>query len=134
MLVIDASAALAMVFDEREHDDQVFDSLAEQQLIVPAHWHAEIGNALTTGVRRGRLNDAQLGYALANLKVLRVLTEALPEGEDIAAGVRRAVASGLTYYDELYVRLAELRQIPLLTFDAQMRVAAKQRGVALLPN
>jgi predicted nucleic acid-binding protein len=132
---MDASAALAMFLDEREHraSDEIFESLADQQVIVPAHWHAEIGNALTTNLRRGRLPPEKFEFALANLKVLKVITHPNPELDDIAGTVRRAVEFGLTYYDELYVRLAETRGIPLFTFDAQMRKAALQRGVATVP-
>jgi predicted nucleic acid-binding protein len=132
---MDASAALAMFLDEREHhaDDEIFESLADQQVIVPAHWHAEIGNALTTNLRRGRLPPEKFEFALANLRVLKVITHPIPELDDIAGTVRRSVEFGLTYYDELYVRLAETRDIPLFTFDAPMRKAALQRGVATVP-
>ncbi|AVT75874.1 twitching motility protein PilT [Rhodopseudomonas palustris] len=135
MIVMDASAALAMFLDEREHlaHDEVFESLADQQFVVPAHWHAEIGNALTTNVRRGRLPSDKLEYALHNLKILEVITQSPPELDEVAGAVRRALDSGLTYYDELYVRLAEVRNLPLFTFDSQMRKAARQRGVEILP-
>ncbi len=126
---------MAMCLDEREHlaDDRVYESLAEKRLIVPGHWHAEVGNALTTNLRRQRLTFQSFDYALNNLRALRVITEPIPDVEDIAATVRRAFQSGLTFYDELYVRLAETRDIPLFTFDSQMRTAARQRGVAVLP-
>jgi predicted nucleic acid-binding protein len=132
---MDASATLAMFLDEREHlaNDDVFESLADQQFVVPAHWHAEIGNALATNVRRGRLAPEKLEYALRNLKILEVITQSPPELDDIAGAVRRAFESGLTYYDELYVRLAEIKSLPLFTFDSQMRKAARQRGVEILP-
>ncbi len=135
MIVMDASAALAMFLDEREHlaNDDVFESLADQQFVVPAHWHAEIGNALTTNLRRGRLTPDKLDYALQNLKILEVITQSPPDLDDIAGTVRRALDSGLTYYDELYVRLAEIRNLPLFTFDSPMRTAARQRGVQILP-
>lgn len=135
MIVLDASAALAMFMDEREHlaDDATFETLADQPCIVPAHWHAEIGNALATNLRRGRLPADKFEFALTNLQALKVMTQPTPELDELAPAVRRAVEAGLSYYDELYVRLAETRGVPLFTFDAQMRKAALQRGITVLP-
>lgn len=64
MIVVDASAIVAMCLDEREllADDQTFESLGEQELLVPAHWHAEVGNAFVTNIRRSRLTTARLAY------------------------------------------------------------------------
>jgi len=135
LIVIDASAVVALCLDERDAlaDDQTFESLAEQQLLVPAHWHAEIGNALVTNLRRGRLSSAELAYTIENLAVLQIATQPAPRIEEIEASVKRAVKAGLTYYDELYVWLAESNTLPLFSFDRQMRTAAQQRGVVVLP-
>ncbi|NVN87073.1 MAG: type II toxin-antitoxin system VapC family toxin [Rhodopseudomonas sp.] len=135
MIVIDASAIVALCLDERDllADDQTFESLAEQQLLVPAHWHAEIGNAFVTNLRRGRLSNGQLAYAIENLAILQIVTQPVPRTEEIEATVTRAAKAGLTYYDELYVWLAESNTLPLFTFDKQMREAAQQRGVVVLP-
>lgn len=135
MIVVDASAIIALCLDERDllGNDDTFESLAEQQLLVPAHWHAEIGNALVTNMRRGRLTEKRLAYAIENLAVLSVVTQPVPRVEEIAAIVESAARAGLTYYDELYVRLAELRASPLFSFDNAMRAASRKRGVAVLP-
>lgn len=135
MIVIDASAAIALCLDEREllADDETFETLGEQELLVPAHWHAEVGNALVTNMRRGRLTADHLAFAIAHLTTLQIATQSAPRTEDIEAIVNGAVKAGLTYYDELYVRLAEFRGLPLFSFDKQMRAAAAQRGVAVLP-
>ncbi|MET0878337.1 MAG: type II toxin-antitoxin system VapC family toxin [Tardiphaga sp.] len=136
MIAIDASATIALCLDEREllADDQTFESLGEQELLVPAHWHAEVGNALVVNLRRGRLTAASLAYAIQSLKKLQIATQPAPRTEEIEAIVNSAVSAGLTYYDELYVRLAEFRGLPLFTFDKQMRVAAKRRGIVVLPE
>ena len=135
MIVVDASAIVAMCLDEREllGDDQTFESLGEQELLVPAHWHAEVGNAFVTNIRRGRLTTARLGYAMENLGALQVATQSAPRIGEIEAIVNSAVEAGLTYYDELYVRLAGFRGLPLFSFDKQMRTAARQRGIFVLP-
>lgn len=135
MIVVDASAIVAMCLDEREllGDDETFESLGEQELLVPAHWHAEIGNAFVTNLRRGRLTTANLAYAIANLTALRIATQPAPRLEEIEVIANSAVQSGLTYYDELYVRLAEIRMLPLFSFDRQKRTAAQKRGIVALP-
>lgn len=135
MIVVDASAIVAMCLDEREllADDQTFESLGEQELLVPAHWHAEVGNAFVTNIRRSRLTTARLAYAMENLSTLQIATEPAPSPGELEAIVNSAVNSGLTFYDELYVRLAERKGLPLFSFDKQMRRAAEQRGVVILP-
>ena len=135
MIVVDASAIVAMCLDEREllGDDQTFESLGEQELLVPAHWHAEVGNAFVTNIRRGRLTSTRLAYAMENLSVLRIATQSAPRTGEIEAIVNSAVKAGLTYYDELYVRLAEIEGVPLFSFDKRMRTAAEQRGIVVLP-
>jgi predicted nucleic acid-binding protein len=135
VIVVDASVIVAMFLDESESlgDDDTFETLAEEQLLVPAHWHAEVGNAFVTNVRRGRLPAARLTYAMTNLAALNVTTQPAPRTEEIEAIVVSAVKSRLTYYDELYVRLAESSKSQLFSFDEAMRAAARQRGVDVVP-
>ena len=135
MIVVDASAIVAMCLDERDllADDKTFESLGEQELLVPAHWHAEVGNAFVTNLRRGRLKIANLAYAIENLTALRIATQPAPRFEEIEGIANSAVQSGLTYYDEIYVRLAEARSLPLFSFDRQMQAAALKRGIVVLP-
>jgi predicted nucleic acid-binding protein len=135
LIVVDASAIVALCLDEREllADDQTFESLGEEQLLVPSHWHAEVGNALVMSLRRGRLTSAELTSAVENLAVLQIVTQPVLRIDEIEATVNRAAKAGLTYYDELYVWLAESQTLPLFSFDKQMRTAARQRGVAVLP-
>ena len=136
MIVIDASATIALCLDEREllADDKTFESLGEQELLVPAHWHAEVGNALVVNLRRGRLPAPRLAYAIQSLKTLQIAIQPAPRTDEIDAIVNSAVFSGLTYYDELYVSLAEFKGLPLFTFDKQMRGAAERRGIVVLPK
>lgn len=136
LIVVDASVIVAMCLDESEllGSDDTFESLAEQELLVPAHWHAEVGNALVTNVRRGRLAADRLTYAISNLSVLSVTTQPPPRTEEVESIVASAIKSGLTFYDELYVLLAESSRNSLFTFDKAMRAAATKRGVGISPT
>lgn len=135
MIVVDASVIVAMCLDESEllGSDDTFESLAEQSLLVPAHWHAEVGNALVTNVRRGRLAADRLAFAIGNLTILTVTTQPPPRTEEIESIIASAIKSGLTFSDELYVHLAESSKNPLFSFDKAMRAAALKRGVGILP-
>jgi predicted nucleic acid-binding protein len=135
LLVIDASATIAMLLDEKEHltDNRTFDVLTESALIAPGHWPAEVGNALLMNVRRGRLSIERLHAMVERLAVFRVAVQHPPQAAEIESRLLRALKDGLTYYDALYVELAVDHDASLFSLDEQMRQAAAQRGVSVLP-
>jgi predicted nucleic acid-binding protein len=133
--VVDASATVAMLLDEKEHltNNRTFDVLTENALIAPGHWPAEVGSALLMNVRRGRLSVERLHAIVERLAVFRVAVQHPPQVAEIESRVLRALKDGLTYYDALYVELAIENAAPLFSLDEQMRRAAAQRGVSVLP-
>jgi predicted nucleic acid-binding protein len=84
-------------------------------LLAPAHWEAELANVVWMAVRAGVLapTDAPARLGLARrLGVESVTTATLCQG-----ALLRAVESGVSVYDTLFVELATRAACPLVTFD-----------------
>lgn len=136
MIVIDASATIALVLNEDivagtvEH----FRTLAKDDVIAPSHWAAEVGNALVMNVRRRRIERRHLEFMTARLEDLRIQIEPPPTYIEMTSIAETAIDSGLTYYDAAYVDKAQSRQASLFTFDRKMRDAAKRLNIPILPQ
>jgi predicted nucleic acid-binding protein len=83
---------------------------------------AEVGHALRGGVRAGQISARRAHGALADLLEMRLQRVAHHALVDRAWELRE----NLSFYDGLYVALAEALDAPLLTFDARL---AKAPGV-----
>ena len=83
--------------------------------LAPAHWEAELTNVVWMAVRAGVLSVAEgpvrLGLA-RRLGIESVATATLCQG-----ALLRAIESGVSVYDTLFVELAARSACPLLTFD-----------------
>ena len=136
MIVIDASATIAFLLNE----DAMFvdlDSLSglnDEPLVVPSHWTAEVGNALVSNVRRGRLDRAEIPLFIHGLERLDVEIVVPPNLAETALIADQALKVGLTYYDAAYVHLALTRQASLFTLDGKIRDVATQMSVPILPK
>jgi predicted nucleic acid-binding protein len=135
--VLDASVALGWALPDEGRAAPAFEVLASLAngvpAAVPAHWQAEVGNGLLMALRRGRLGPDHLPLILAQLSTLPVAVDDVGARDAWAEPLARALATGLTLYDALYLELAERRGVPLATFDAALRHAALAAGVAVLP-
>jgi len=83
--------------------------------LAPAHWEAELTNVVWMAVRAGVLSAAEgparLGLA-RRLGIESMATTTLCQG-----ALLRAIESGVSVYDTLFVELAARSGCPLLTFD-----------------
>jgi predicted nucleic acid-binding protein len=83
--------------------------------LAPAHWEAELTNALWMAVRSGVVaaEEGPVRLSLARrLGIETVATATLCQG-----ALLRSVASGIPVYDTLFVELAARSGCPLATFD-----------------
>ena len=83
--------------------------------LAPAHWEAELTNAVWMAVRNGVLppEEGPVRLSLARrLGIEGVATATLCQG-----ALLRSVTSGLAVYDTLFVELAARTGCTLLTFD-----------------
>jgi predicted nucleic acid-binding protein len=83
--------------------------------LAPAHWEAELTNVVWMAVRARVLPAAEgpvrLGLA-RRLGIESIATATLCQG-----ALLRAIESGVSAYDTLFVELAARSACPLLTFD-----------------
>jgi predicted nucleic acid-binding protein len=133
-LVLDSSATLAWIFGDETTAPirRVFNVVAEEGAIVPALWRLEVANSLTMAHRRGRIDADFRRAALADLALLDVTTD---EQTDVHAwGRTLSVADHfrLTVYDAAYLELAQRRNLPLASLDADLRQAAASLDLRLL--
>ncbi len=135
MIVADASLMIAWLLNEDDvvAGEDVYNMLAENSLLVPAHWPVEVGNALAVNLRRGRIELELLDAMQERLEKLVIVVQAPVPPAEIAALVSFASDQHLTAYDACYVRLAEQNSTALATLDADMRAAAKRLNIDVLP-
>ncbi len=135
VFVVDASVALAWCFEDEatRWSEEFLERLRQgDRIIVPAHWGAEVANALLMGVRRKRIKPEQPRLLWDELWLLPIDTEpaltAVRGKEVLALGEKH----GLTVYDAGYLELAHRYGLPLATLDGDLRKAAQAEGVPLL--
>ena len=130
VLIIDASIAAAWLFsDETEpRADAALARLAEDDAFVPQLWHLEIRNVLLVAERRGRISAEHATEFLNALAALPIQTDTTP---DLAVAFNLARAHGLSFYDALYLEVAQRRAGTLATLDSKLARAAAAAGLSL---
>lgn len=127
-LVIDASAALAIVLKEPERPTAeaiLRDASGAMVIMVPGHFWLEMANVLG---RRHRFDPADIVEAVRALDDLGVRTVEVDRTLWLLA-LDRMATLGLTAYDAAYLALAEAADASLLTFDARLAAAAGDRAL-----
>jgi predicted nucleic acid-binding protein len=135
LIVLDASLMVGWLLNEpmSASRPQIQSWLINDAIMVPAHWSAEVGNALTVSKRRGRIADSELDDILLSLDAFQITTQLPPATQDFDLIIRLAQAYRLTFYDTLYVRLALDMDAALATLDNDMRAAARDLSLTLIP-
>lgn len=135
MIVIDASVMVAYLINEADDDVPVklAELIATEDVLVPPHWTAEIGNALVINLKRQRISPERLTRMLGELSKLPISSAPNALEEEFAATIAFALANDLTFYDAAYVKLAIDSHATLATLDDAMRRAAQRNNLALVP-
>jgi predicted nucleic acid-binding protein len=133
--VADASATLPWCFAEEATPatEAMLDrAQSGEEVLVPAHWPAEVMNGLIMAVRRRRIDMERVARFVRALAALPIRIEAphTPAAWDPVIGV--AIEHRLTVYDAAYLELAQRTGLPLATLDGDLRKAALAAGVALV--
>jgi len=133
--VLDASVALAWLLPDELSDavDALADRIAEDAAVVPAIWTLEIGNALLTAERRGRISRKERDRCLQLLTAIQVAVDAPFPLAKLADLVTLASDHDLTTYDASYLLLARERGLALATVDQHMRKASAKLRIRVLP-
>ena len=133
-LVLDASVAISAVLEEHSADQArtILRRVAEAGALVPNLWHLEVGQTLLVAERQGRIDTTRrqkVQTLLLDLPItvdVETWTRAMRDTATLAADQR------LSLYDAAYLELSRRCELPLATFDANLRRAACAIGVVLL--
>ena len=119
MIVVDASAVVALLTDEGRLGQFVAATLTANETAYPSLMPYEVVSALRSLCMRGALADSVADQALRNITTFPGIGF---EFEELA---RRAwqLRHNLTIYDAAYVALAEMIDCPLLTLDRRLVAA-----------
>ena len=116
-IVLDASAIIAVIADEPEGDKVI--TLTQNVIIVsPNVLSFEVTNSLTRMIKKGIINDKEKMNNLIKsfLKIpIKFIENNLEEVLEIAWNHK------LYAYDAFYLNTALRRNLPLLTFDLEMK-------------
>jgi predicted nucleic acid-binding protein len=122
MIVIDASALVVAVVESGPRGRTARHAL-HTGAVAPHLVDAEVGQAVRGLVLRGILDDAAGAVALADAQAL--VTERYSH---TALAVRAwELRSNVSFYDALYISLAETARLPLVTGDARLATATGPR-------
>jgi len=97
---------------------------------APVHWEAELANAIWMAVRSGTMPREE-GHQKLDM-ASRLGIQAVPIRSLWQPALTRALDSGITVYDTLFVELAAQRDLKLATFDAEL--LKKFPEIALRPG
>jgi predicted nucleic acid-binding protein len=133
-LVLDGSATLAWLYpDETTSAIQAaFDQVVNYGAHVPDLWGIEVANALTVGMRRGRITTKERDELVTDLAVLPIFVDTETGKHVWGETLRLADTHNLSVYDAVYLELALRRGLPLATLDNDLRLAAGKESVVLL--
>jgi predicted nucleic acid-binding protein len=133
-LVLDASMAIAWMFDDERTDATAgaLRRVVAEGAIVPSLWRLEVANVLRNAIRRGRCDELYADRSLDRLGRYPITVD--DETNDHAWGATRVLARerGLTVYDAAYLELAIRSCLPLATCDRALIAAAGVSGVETL--
>lgn len=134
--VLDASVASSWLLNDGNSADAAASIALLQglrdpsaQALVPATWPLEIANVLARGESRGILVENQTQAFLALLANLPITVDTETAARSFTAILDVARRRALPVYDASYLELALRMQLPLATFDKDLRRAATQAGV-----
>ena len=136
-LVIDASMALAWVFEREQASDaarasRLLAACGEHTWWVPGLWHLEVVNALLVAERRKLITSNVSDLFLARLSGLPINSDGDMGPEQQPRLIALARVHGLSSYDATYLELAQRLDATLASFDRKLNRAATDLGVPLL--
>ncbi|WP_159717053.1 type II toxin-antitoxin system VapC family toxin [Geminicoccus flavidas] len=134
MIVLDASAALAAMFDDETAwtADELLVLSGRTLFVVPEHWPVEIASSLAAAERRKRIVTEQADLLIAVIRRLQVIVDEQSTDRTFDVLLPLARRHGMSVYDTAYLELAERVDAPLATFDKTLARVAGERGVRLV--
>lgn len=126
-IVADTNTFLAVALDEPEKD-WLIRATDGHDLVAPAVLPYEIGNALSSLVRRKRMTEAQLAAAWDAAAAVPVELAAV----DVCAALLIAGHFRIYAYEAYFLQCALESRCPLLTLDREIKRVARQLDIPLV--
>jgi predicted nucleic acid-binding protein len=129
--VLDASVAACWCFHDEDDPraDAAYDLLYQGHALVPYMWWFEVRNVVLLGERRRRISEDHATSFLDQLGQCSIEFAALSDHAPVLALARR---HRLSFYDAVYLELAQRGGLALATLDDQLAAAARTEGVAVV--
>lgn len=129
--VLDAFIAACWAFEDEDHPAAALalERIRTDEAQVPSLWWFEVRNTLIVNERRGRITQADTAAFLRGLSRLGITVDRSPEEAAVLTLARR---HSLSVYDAAYLELAQREQLPLVTLDKELRLAAHAIGTKML--
>ncbi len=125
LLVLDASAALALILAEEEGSKtaEAITDIAERngQIFVPDLFWYELGNGLLSAERRDRITTEEASTALILFARLPIVNHPTADPRALEELLKLARIHQLTAYDASYLELTLRHKASLLTFDDHLQ-------------
>lgn len=135
MIVIDASMTAAVVMpDEPDPPKTVLARIYAASLIAPAHWPAEIDNALLMAMRRKRITSEERLRLFERVHLLDVDVAANAPVTMWTSTLTLADDHKLTFYDAAYLQLAIARGAALASNDDDLTKAARLHDIEVFTS
>jgi predicted nucleic acid-binding protein len=123
VIAVDANAVVALLVDDAELGRASRSAYAQHDLVAPDLLPYEVTSVLRKLCQLNAVNERVAQHALHDLSMIRFST--VPHG-DISERIWD-LRDNLSAYDAAYVSVAELFEVPLLTFDNRIRRAPGPR-------
>lgn len=120
MIVVDASVIVTALADDGDDGDRARGRLRDERLIAPHLIDLEVVSAWRRLAAAGDLDERRAQLALEDLRALRM--ERVPHRPLLPRCWE--LRDKLTAYDAVYVALAEVLNVTLLTADARLAGAS----------
>ena len=134
-VVVDASLAATWFFEDESTPDT--ESVAEQVVsdggLVPQLFSLEIANVFLLSERKGRLPAGHVDPYLDRLEQMELQVDLETAEQLRSTTIELARVERLTVYDATYLELALRKQLPLATLDRDLAMAARRRGITVIP-
>ena len=130
-LVVDASILLAVLMSEPERA-KIIELTKGVDLIAPASVHWEIGNALSSMLKRGRMTLVQAESLLKNYEKIPIRFVEVSLHESIKISADRKIYA----YDAFLIACARDQRCRLISLDKALLQASKDSGIQVVevPN
>jgi predicted nucleic acid-binding protein len=129
--VLDASVAACWCFHDEDDPraDAAYGLLYDEYALVPFMWWFEVCNVVLLGERRQRISEDHATSFLDRLGQCSIEFAALSDHAPILALARR---HRLSFYDAVYLELAQREGLALATLDDRLAAAARTEGVPVV--